>query len=78
MSDTPRDDTCAAAYKYLSRYYDDFGFAPTFRQIAKACDIPSIETVHRHLNHLQKDDLVRITGRGAIATYILASKKGWE
>lgn len=62
-------DLCGAVWQYLAIYYDEHGFAPTYRQIADAVGLESKSSVSVHLRHLETAGLVKVTGhRGAIPT----------
>jgi SOS-response transcriptional repressor LexA len=46
--------------RYIRRYVEQYGQSPSRREIAYACDIPSISSVTYHLDKLELDGLIQI------------------
>ena len=49
-----RDDRSRAIFDFICRFYDEFGFPPTFDQIARDQGFKSNSGVIRHLDKLEK------------------------
>lgn len=60
-------DLCDKTWAFMSAYYKEHGFAPTYRQIADAVGVVSKSSVSVHIHHLETAGLVKVSGqRGAV------------
>lgn len=52
------DDTPDRLFSFIESYVDEWGFAPTNREMGSALNLPSTATVQRHLEKLRDEGKV--------------------
>lgn len=62
MGLTPRQ---AEILAYISRYFDELGYAPTLQEIGVEFGLSSVATVHKHISHLVAKGFLRRGRRNA-------------
>ncbi len=55
----PKTATREKIFAFLQAYRQENGYAPTLREIAKACAIKSLSAVQFHLDRLERDGVIR-------------------
>lgn len=58
--------------EYIRAYSAAKGYAPSFREIMEGASVGSLSTVHRQLSRLERDGVIRRSGRRARSIVLLA------
>lgn len=49
-------------YNFILRYIEEYGYAPSIREIAEGIGLKSTSSVHSHLKKLQEEGKIEIRG----------------
>lgn len=60
---------------YIKEFQHKEGRAPSFRQIAKVCNFPSLQTVHKYVANLQSSGEIKKNDFGKFVTPVNMQKK---
>ena len=61
---------------YLHSYHAEHGLAPTYREIAQACHIPTTSVVRYHLYELERQGLIKCHRNISRGIVLLAPPEG--
>lgn len=59
-------------YKYIKRYFEIHGYAPSYREIASGVGLVSVSSVKPHVKKLLADGLLETEDEGAPRAFRLA------
>ncbi len=51
-------DRALQVYEYIKWFRSEKGIAPTYRELSKACNIPSTSLVRYYLDQLEREGLI--------------------
>ena len=62
-------------YKYIKRYFEQHGYAPSYREIASGVGLTSVSSVKPHIKRLLAEGLLETEDEGAPRAFRLAGYK---
>lgn len=59
-------------YNFILRYIEEYGYAPSIREIAEGIGLKSTSSVHSHLKKLQEEGKIEIRGNSPRAIRVIS------
>lgn len=63
--------TTNAVYRYIVHYINRVGYPPSYREIARACNLASISSVTYHLRQLQAANKIKVAPNRSRAIQVI-------